>query len=504
MLSRIPTAIKLLAVAAMFLAAPVLVYRQLEAAADDNNRLLAEGIEAQGRMAAEALRPWLTEGDGDGLARAADMVARLGAVGPELKLLFRPLGESGFFYVASHPPATAAALEHEQRELQRIGVLDRLQGGCEAARTPARRFTDADGVVVLLTSLTPVFAPSGCWVVVTADRTPEALASALGRPYWSTPAAQSAAAIYLGLAAAVAAVLTQIWLGLRRFARLARDLRRPGGGGQGGARGGEIREAAGFAALNRVSELRGVAEEFDRMVAALGAGADALRLAAHETAHAFKTPLAAISQSVEPLRRRAAGDARAERAVEIIDKSLARLDGLVAASRSLDETLADSIDPPRERVDLSALAAAVIDEYNRSHDPARIRFVGDVAPGCVVSGAVGMLEIVLQNLLDNAVGFTPPGGTVTATLLAHRRTVELRVTDEGPGADPAALERLFDRYVSMRVGGAHGGGSHGGGHFGLGLWIVRRNIEAMGGAVVADNRPQGGFQVTAVLPRAEG
>lgn len=495
MLNRIPTAVKLLAVAAMFIAAPILVYRQLEAAAEDNNRLLAAGIEAQGRMAAEALRPWLGEADGDGLRRAADLVARLGAVGPDLKLLFRPRGEAGFFYVASYPPAAATALETERRELERLGVLERLQGRCEAARAPAERFTDSRGVVVLLTSVTPIIAPSGCWVVVTADRSPEALASALGRPYWSTPAAQTAAAIYVALTAVPAAVLLQIWLGLRRFARLARDLRRPGG----------RREASGFAALNRVSELREVAEEFDRMVAALSAGADALRLAAHETAHAFKTPLAVIAQSVEPLRKRSVGDARAERAVALIDKSLERLDGLVAASRSLDETLADSIDPPREAVDVSALVAAVVDEYGQSHDPARVRFQASIDPGCVVLGAPGMLEIVMQNLLDNAIGFTPPGGLVTVTVAARRRAVELRVADEGPGADPAALERLFDRYVSMRAGGSTGEGGGEGvgpGHFGLGLWIVRRNVEAMGGAAAADNRPEGGFQVTAVMPRA--
>lgn len=508
MLSRVPTAVKLLAVAAMFLAAPVLVYRQLEAAAEDNNRLLAAGIESQGRMAAEALRPWLGEADGDGLQRAADLTARLGAVGPDLKLLFRPNGQKGFFYVASHPPADPLALEAERRELERLGVLERLKGGCDAARAPAQRFTDSQGAVVLLTSVTPIIAASGCWVVVTADRSPEALTSALGRPYWATPAVQTAAAIYLTLAAGLTAVLLQIWLGLRRFARLARDLRRPGG--KNGKSGGDY-EASSFAALNRVSELRGVAEEFDRMVAALSAGADALRLAAHETAHAFKTPLAVIAQSVEPLRKRSAGDQRAERAVAMIDKALERLDGLVSASRSLDETLADSIDPPREPVDVSALVAAVTEEYAQSHDPAKVRFEAEIDVGCTVLGAPGMLEIVLQNLLDNAIGFTPPGGVVRVAATAHRRTVELRVWDEGPGADPAALERLFDRYVSMRAGPSAGGGESvgapgdergGAGHFGLGLWIVRRNIEAMGGAVAADNRPEGGFQVTAALPRA--
>jgi two-component system sensor histidine kinase ChvG len=82
------------------------------------------------------------------------------------------------------------------------------------------------------------------------------------------------------------------------------------------------------------------------------------------------------------------------------------------------------------------------------------------------------------------------------------------VDDEGPGVDPANLDRIFERYFSHREPGrgmpedeaaAHQAGAA---HFGIGLWIVRRNIEAFGGRVRAENRPTGGLRMTVALPLA--
>ena len=135
-------------------------------------------------------------------------------------------------------------------------------------------------------------------MVITADRSPEALGTALGQPYWKTAAVGTAAAIYVAMALGVLALLVQLWLGLRRFGRLARALR------TGAA------ERGSFMELNRIPELAGTAAEFDHLVEALRASAEALRFTAEETAHAFKTPLGIIAQSLEPLRRRVGGDPR--------------------------------------------------------------------------------------------------------------------------------------------------------------------------------------------------
>src|ERR1700692_4644146 len=112
--------------------------------------------------------------------------------------------------------------------------------------------------------------------------------------------------------------------GLRRFARQAQQIRE------------QRRRTSSFAARNEIPELAEVAAEFDRRVDAPHPWAGAIRRAAEDNAHAFKTPIAVIRQSLEPLRRALPPEnQRVRRAIDSIDRSLDRLDGLVASARAL-------------------------------------------------------------------------------------------------------------------------------------------------------------------------
>jgi signal transduction histidine kinase len=95
---------------------------------------------------------------------------------------------------------------------------------------------------------------------------------------------------------------------------------------------------------------------------------------------------------------------------------------------------------------------------------------------------------VLQNLIENAVHFSPSGGRVEVTLGAAEgeggRLVECSVRDSGPGFDPADLPRLFEPFFTRRRGGT-----------GLGLSIVKRIVYDHGGDVAAENHPSGGAVV---------
>ncbi len=86
---------------------------------------------------------------------------------------------------------------------------------------------------------------------------------------------------------------------------------------------------------------------------------------------------------------------------------------------------------------------------------------------------------------------------VSITLTAGSKTVGLEIEDEGPGVDPAKIPYMFERYFSSRPEDASPSG-----HAGLGLWIVRRNVEALGGSVMAANRPGGGLSIAISLPRS--
>jgi two-component system, OmpR family, sensor histidine kinase ChvG len=492
-------AVKILVLVAIFFAVPSIVYEQFRAADAEKNRLLLENVEAQGRIIAEALRPALEKIDGSAMRSVGQSVLRLGIAGPNIKLLYRRADDDasgGFYYVASAPAVPPQYLEQERQDLIDSGVLDRLKDSCAEVAPLGIRYTNPAGGQELLTSVTPIQASTGCWAVVTSYQTADFLGSSIGQPYWQTGAVRFATAIYLVMALIVTVLFMQAGLSLRRFGRLARNLRT----------GRELRGT--FSSLNRIPELSWVAEEFDRLVATLRSSAQALRFAAEETAHAFKTPIGIIAQSLEPFRRGITrDDPRTLRALDIIDRSLERLDGLVSASRRLDETIADSINPPHESIPLSALVQEIAEEYREAHEPGRVRILARIEPGLVVIGAPSLLETIVQNIFENALSFSPLNGEIEVILRARSGVAELSISDQGPGVAPDKIEQIFERFVSLRASEATNNPSpsepHSGKvHYGLGLWIVRRNVESMGGVVAAENRAEGGFRVVVALPLA--
>ena len=177
-----------------------------------------------------------------------------------------------------------------------------------------------------------------------------------------------------------------------------------------------------------------------------------IRQSAEDNAHSFKTPLAAIQSALSSRCARAVppSDQRARRALEIIDSSLARLLALVIAAQRLDNSTADLIEAPRVPTNFTQLvgdAALHFREILASRD---IRLIRRLDERAIVRAGQGMLEMVLQNMLENAISFSPRGGTIIVTLTSNAETVELQVDDEGPGIDPDKIAHMFERYFSSR------------------------------------------------------
>jgi two-component system sensor histidine kinase ChvG len=131
-----------------------------------------------------------------------------------------------------------------------------------------------------------------------------------------------------------------------------------------------------------------------------------------------------------------------------------------------------------------------------------VRLIRRLDEAVMVRAGVGVLEIALQNILENAVSFSPRGSSIVLTLTQNPHTVELQIDDEGPGIEPNKIDLVFERYFSSRQPADMG--TLPAGHSGLGLWIVRRNIELLGGHVSAANRIGGGLSIAIVLPRNGG
>ena len=484
--------LKLVALVGIFVALPVVLYFQFESADRQMRELVTRAIQDRSALIADALR--LTLKDADTMMPLAlnKELARYSSDGTVLKLMFQPAAEreaGRFYFVASAPLVHGEAVAAELEELGHRGILQRLSQACILDATDEIRYRQADGTVELLTSIIPIRARAGCWVLTSTHVTSEFLNTSIGRPYWETREIRVAAAIYLVVAVLAFLVAFSIRLSLRRFRTVANEISQ-----------GRIGDQA-FTRRNFVPELSSVAGDFDKLVHDLGRVSREIRQSAEDNAHSFKTPLAAIQSALQPVRRAIPeDDARARRAIQIVDSSLARLLALVNAAQSYDISTAEMLEAPRVPTDVAQVIGEAARHFREILASRDIRLVRRLEEGVVVRAGRGMLELVLQNILENAISFSPPGSAIVITLIAHQETAELRVDDEGPGIDPLKIDQIFERYFSSRPEGAGHGAP--GKHSGLGLWIVQRNVEALGGQVSAANRPSGGLSVVVVLPRS--
>ncbi len=237
-----------------------------------------------------------------------------------------------------------------------------------------------------------------------------------------------------------------------------------------------------------------MADRLEQNFATLAAERDALRRFVADASHELRTPITALKNFNELLQGAAARDstARTEFLVEsqtqinrlewitrhLLD--LSRLDaGLITLDRSTEDA-GDLIEAAASPFKSIATAKAQTLSIERPAEP--------IALDC----ARTWVELALANLLDNAVKFTPPGGHIRLGARQSRNSVQLWVSDDGPGIDPIDQSHLFDRFFRGRAVGNQPGS-------GLGLSIVRSVAHVHGGRVdVATSA--GGSTLTLELP----
>jgi two-component system sensor histidine kinase ChvG len=490
--------------AVIFVLVPVFLYLEFRDDYNQGQSLLLRSVRDEGRVISQSLLPMLENADTGSLPELGQVLARFAGEVTTIELLLAPAaagtGAGGFYYVASWPTVAPSNLQAQREMLARQGVLDRLVQSCKGEMPFALIYHRPTGGAEIVTAVTPLATAAGCWAVVASFPVAAFPAAHLGEPYWATPTVRVAALIYLAMAAITFSTLLGVRGGLRRFARRARRIHDQGP------------DAGSFADRGDLPELANVGAEFDRMVEALHHSAAEIRLTAEENAHAFKTPIAVIRQSLEPLWRAVAADnRRAQRALGVVEQALDRLDGLVASARSLDEAAADLIDAPRTPVDLGRVIGRLIHSQTPILDSRGLKIrlasrgaatTAELLRGMLVLGNGDMIETVLENLIENAVSFSPTGSEILIDLARDGRFAHLMISDQGPGVPAPQIARIFDRYYSERRDEAAGETSTT--YFGIGLWIARRNVEAMGGTIAAENRLPCGLRVHIRLPLAPG
>ncbi|PLK23246.1 sensor histidine kinase [Porphyrobacter sp. TH134] len=255
----------------------------------------------------------------------------------------------------------------------------------------------------------------------------------------------------------------------------------------------------------RSDEIGLLARAVSDMTAALRQRIDAVDTFAADVAHEIKNPLASLRSAIDTLPRVEDPDLRAQ-LIQIATHDVRRIDRLVTEIAAASRVDAEISRAKLERVDLAELFENIIrSRDDRGMNGGRRLVMLDTpgAPGtpsasCVM-GVPTQLERVAENLIDNAVSFSPPAGVVSVAIRRAGSKIITEVCDEGPGIIPERREDIFRRFHSDRPDGESFGN-----HSGLGLAIGRAIAEAHDGTLAADSRADGapGACLRLTLPAA--
>jgi two-component system sensor histidine kinase ChvG len=257
----------------------------------------------------------------------------------------------------------------------------------------------------------------------------------------------------------------------------------------------------------RRDEIGMLARAISDMSAALRQRIDAVESFAADVAHEIKNPLASLRSALESMERVADPGLRRQ-LLDIASHDVQRIDRLVTEIADASRIDAELSRTTFEPVDMVKLVLALVSARDSRgvNGATRIEVTHRGAGSCIVPGDAARLERVLENLLDNAVSFspdsaTPNPATIEIDILCDDEHVAIAVSDHGPGISADAREKVFERFHSLRPAGEDFGS-----HSGLGLAIARTIVEAHYGTLSAENRSDGqpGARLAIDLPAWEG
>jgi len=354
----------------------------------------------------------------------------------------------------------------------------------------AQRSGEVETEVRNAPDLTPVFsaaAPAdGGVLLVTAN----------DRSFTRTVRSQRAALAVAMAFAAILSILLSLFLArtivrpLRHLALAAHRVRL-----------GRAREVKVPRLPSRSDEIGLLARAVSDMSQSLRQRIDNIEAFAADVTHELKNPLASLRSALESLDR--IDDAKLRKQlIDVARHDVVRLDRLIGDISEAARTDAELARAAFEAVDVGALIEQLVSSWEprRDRGNARIAFARPRRNSAVVLGKPDRLARAIDNIIDNAISFSPPGGLVEIAAARVGDKVRIRIDDEGPGVPNEAREAIFNRFHSVRPDSENFGR-----HSGLGLAIARAIVEGHDGEIDVQDRDDApsGARFTICLPAAQ-
>lgn len=263
---------------------------------------------------------------------------------------------------------------------------------------------------------------------------------------------------------------------------------------------GRAREVVVPRMSNRRDEIGTLARAISDMTDTLRERIDAGEHFAADVTHELKNPIASMRSAIEGLGH-VKNEEQRQQLLTIAEEDVRRLDRLVTDISDASRIDAQLSRTHFEPIDIGLMIESMLAGRSMRQDDSephpRVAFARPRKETTVVMGDGHRLERAIDNIIDNAVSFSPPDGLVTVRASLVGDHVQIRVEDDGPGIDPAQREAVFRRFHSVRTNSDDFGR-----HSGLGLAIARTIIEGHGGTISIEDREDGrrGASLLLALP----
>lgn len=244
----------------------------------------------------------------------------------------------------------------------------------------------------------------------------------------------------------------------------------------------QLRDALALAERERSEAAARLARKVGEAEAANRAKDELLAMLGHE----LRNPLNAIVTAVEVLRRADPGSELAASARAVVARQTRKLAAMVDELLDVGQVMADEVSLALQPLDLTELVRSAVAGAQAGAAERQQQLVAGEFAALRVRGDARRLAQVLGHLLDNAMKYTPAGGTIRVELLHDADDALLRVQDSGPGIEPDLLPRIFEPFSQGERGLDRPAGG-----LGIGLALVKRLVELHGGMVRAGTSARG-------------
>jgi heavy metal sensor kinase len=241
-------------------------------------------------------------------------------------------------------------------------------------------------------------------------------------------------------------------------------------------------------------EVGRLAATFDRMLDRLERAFQQQRQFTADASHELRTPLAMLMSQIEITLERGRSPEQYQQTLRSLRDDVADLSRLVSELLMLARAEAGQEPLARDRLDLTDIASGVVSSMQPLACDRHVQLTAANAGNVQLSGDETRLLQLTINLVDNALKYTPSGGTVSVTTRAEPGWAVLEVADTGPGIQPQHREQIFERFFRTDAARSRGNGA------GLGLAISRWIAEAHGGEIRVADGIRGGATFSVRLP----